>query len=63
MWPATAVHHRRPLEGHSYEEMLTLANGPSRLADINREGLVCRSLDGSLSFKAVDPEFLIHYGE
>ena len=45
------------------EEMLTLANGPSRLADINREGLVCRSLDGSLSFKAVDPEFLIHYGE
>jgi len=47
----------------SVEEMLTLAHGPSKLADTLREGLVCRSLDGVQSFKAVDPEFLIKWGE
>jgi RNA ligase (TIGR02306 family) len=45
------------------EEMLEMAHGTSWLADILREGLVCRSVDGKQSFKAVDPEFLIKYGE
>ena len=43
--------------------MLEIAHGPSQISDILREGLVCRSLDGRQSFKAVDPEFLIHWGE
>jgi RNA ligase (TIGR02306 family) len=43
------------------EEMLTLAHGESALAPILREGLVCRSVDGKNSFKAVDPEFLLKY--
>ena len=46
------------------EEMLLLAHGTSQInPDILREGVVCRSLDGKQSFKAVDPEFLIHWGE
>ena len=46
------------------EEMLKKAHGQSELnIDTMREGLVCRSLDGQQSFKSVDPEFLIHYGE
>ena len=46
------------------EEMLEKAHGQSAInIDTMREGLVCRSLDGQQSFKAVDPEFLIHYGE
>lgn len=45
------------------EEMLEKAHGQSAIGDTLREGLVCRSLDGKQSFKAVDPEFLIHWGE
>lgn len=45
------------------EEMLELAHGQSMIGDTLREGLVCRSMDGKQSFKAVDPEFLIKYGE
>ena len=45
------------------EGMLSIAHGQSQICDILREGLVCRSLDGKQSFKAVDPEFLIHWGE
>ena len=44
-------------------EMLELAHGPSALGNTIREGLVCRSMDGKQSFKAVDPLFLIKYGE
>lgn len=47
----------------SVDAMLTLAHGPSKLADTLREGLVCRTMDGKQSFKAVDPEFLIKWGE
>ena len=45
------------------EAMLEYAHGESAIGDTLREGLVCRTLDGKQSFKAVDPEFLIHYGE
>ena len=43
------------------DEMLALAHGDSALGDNLREGLVCRSIDGKQSFKAVDPEFLLKY--
>lgn len=43
------------------EDMLALAHGESALAHTLREGLVCRSVDGKQSFKAVDPEFLLKY--
>lgn len=45
------------------DEVLTYAHGKSQLCDIFREGIVFRTLDGSQSFKAVDPLFLIQYGE
>lgn len=45
------------------DKMLEIAHGPSQIADIMREGLVCRSLDGKHSFKAVDPEFLLKWNE
>ena len=44
------------------DEVLAMAHGHSRLGDTLREGIVFRSMDGQKSFKAVDPEFLIHYG-
>lgn len=44
-------------------EMLDMAHGESALGNTIREGLVCRSLDGKQSFKAVDPLFLIKYNE
>ena len=43
------------------EDMLAIAHGESALAHTLREGLVCRSIDGKQSFKAVDPEFLLKY--
>ena len=39
-----------------------MAHGQSVLGDTLREGIVFRSMDGQQSFKAVDPDFLIHYG-
>ena len=45
------------------DEMLKLAHGESALGNTIREGLVCRTSDGKLSFKAVDPLFLIKYNE
>ena len=41
--------------------MLAAAHGDSVLGNTIREGLVVRSEDGTKSFKAVDPEFLIYY--
>ena len=45
------------------DEVLEYANGQSQLADILREGIVFRTLDGKQSFKAVSPEFLIKWNE
>jgi hypothetical protein len=44
-------------------EMLEMAHGNSALGHTIREGVVCRSMDGKRSFKAVDPLFLIKYNE
>ena len=46
----------------SVDEVLAMAHGQSVVGDTLREGIVFRSQDGEYSFKAVDPEFLIHYG-
>lgn len=45
------------------EEMLKMAHGESAIGNTIREGIVCRSLNGKKSFKAVDPLFLIKYNE
>lgn len=45
------------------DEVLAYAHGQSQLADILREGIVFRTKDGKQSFKAVDPLYLIAYGE
>lgn len=42
-------------------EMLEYAHGDSALGHTIREGVVCRTIDGKHSFKAVDPLFLIKY--
>lgn len=51
------------LKGMTVNEVLDYATGKSALYDTLREGIVFRSLDGNLSFKAVSPEFLIKNGE
>lgn len=43
------------------DEMVSLSNGVSMIDGGMREGLVCRSLDGTQSFKAVSPEYLLKY--
>lgn len=44
-------------------ELRQFAHGTSALYDTLREGIVFRSIDGIKSFKCVDPEFLLKYGE
>lgn len=44
-------------------ELLEYAHGDSALGNTIREGIVFRSKDGSISFKAVDPLFLLKYDE
>lgn len=44
-------------------EVLEYAHGDSAIGDTLREGIVFRSHDGKLSFKAVDPLFLLKYNE
>lgn len=55
---------------HTVNELLELANGKSKLADVCREGLVFRpeheEVDweiGRLSFKSISPTFLLKHGE
>jgi len=44
------------------EEVLKYATGPSMVnPQVMREGIVCRSLDGKKSFKAVSPEYLVRH--
>lgn len=45
------------------DDVLAYAHGTSTLYDTLREGIVFRSSDGSQSFKAVDPLFLIKHDE
>ncbi len=45
------------------QEVLDYAHGQSALGDTLREGIVFRSKDGTYSFKAVDPLFLLKYNE
>ena len=44
-------------------EVLDFAHGESKIGNTLREGIVFRSLDGKISFKAVDPLFLLKYDE
>lgn len=55
---------------HSVDELVELAKGRSKLADIHREGIVIRPIDettdpelGRLSFKVINPDFLLKFGE
>lgn len=45
------------------EEVLADAEGESELAEVEREGVVIRSQDGGISFKAVSRKFLLEHGE
>lgn len=51
------------IDNMSVEDILEYATGESKLVKGLREGIVFRSGDGKLSFKAVSPEFLIKHGE
>lgn len=43
--------------------MVNHATGNSELADVPREGLVWRNYDKNISFKVINPEFLLKHGE
>lgn len=47
----------------SIEELRKIVHGKSELYDTLKEGCVFRSPNGQKSFKCVDPEFLLKYGE
>lgn len=51
------------LKGMTVNEVLDYATGQSKLANILREGIVFRTLDGTHSFKAVSPKFLLKNNE
>jgi RNA ligase (TIGR02306 family) len=55
---------------HAVDELVELAKGKSKLADIHREGIVIRPCTektdyelGRLSFKVINPDFLLKYNE
>ena len=48
---------------HTVPELLELAEGKSRLANVEREGIVIRGLDSRFSFKAISNKFLLKGGE
>jgi hypothetical protein len=43
--------------------MVEYSKGKSLLADIPREGVVIRNYDKFISFKVVNPDFLLKYEE
>jgi len=43
----------------SIDELLALAEGASRLANVEREGLVFKHLEGGMSFKAISNKYLL----
>jgi len=51
------------IKGMSVTEVLEYATGKSALYDTLREGIVFRTKDGTQSFKAVSPDFLMKHGE
>lgn len=61
--PIVGIGQLLPVITPTVDDMLALAHGKSKIADVNREGLVVRSTDGMISFKAVDPLYLIEHGE
>jgi hypothetical protein len=44
-------------------EMVEYAKGKSILADVPREGIVVRSYKKMVSFKVINPDFLLKYEE
>ena len=60
--PVPLVARRVGLEA-TISDMVALARGKSTLADIKREGLVWRNYDENISFKVINPEFLLAYDE
>lgn len=55
---------------HSVDQIVELSKGKSQLADVWREGIVIRPLHeatdpelGRLSFKAINPDFLLKWGD
>lgn len=51
------------LKEKTVNDVLEYATGKSQLYDTLREGIVFRSKDGLLSFKAISPEFLLKHNE
>jgi hypothetical protein len=50
--------------GSTVQEIVEFSKGKSLLADIQREGIVVRCIRGGkkiLSFKAINPDFLLKY--
>lgn len=54
---------------HTVDDLVELSKGKSKVADIHREGIVIRSVKpidsfgNRLSFKVINPEFLLKYNE
>ncbi len=57
------IHDSISLKEATVEGILDLATFTSTLYNTTAEGLVFRSLDGTLSFKAVSPKFLLKHDE
>lgn len=47
----------------SIPEMVEFSKGNSTLAPVMREGIVCRNYEKNISFKVVNPDFLLKYSE
>jgi RNA ligase (TIGR02306 family) len=68
--PTVPVLDEKFMLNHTVDELVEYSRGKSALADINREGVVIRSITdkqdielGRLSFKVINPDFLLKYSE
>ena len=46
---------------NSVDKLVELSKGKSELAPVTREGIVARELTGSISFKVINPDFLLEH--
>jgi RNA ligase (TIGR02306 family) len=51
------------LDNYNMEELLEFAKGDSTFGKFKREGIVCKAVDGSISFKAINNDYLLKHKE
>jgi hypothetical protein len=60
--PVPLLYLNKPLAS-TIPECINLAKGESTISDIPREGIVVRNYEIGISFKIINPDFLLKFSE